>query len=185
MDTHTIEFEAPMMCDMHLHFRWDEADGNTDMFDMVVPVSAEYCSIMLGMPNPRRNILNQPLAVEYKQGILDRCPSDRPLPSIITPLKVTQDMDTSLITNEVEALKLYPDPDPNEQPPVWMTSLQRALWFAERGTATTNSHGGVYNFKSKGMQGVYETCQDKDIPLLVHPEDPTAESELDAEAKFI
>jgi dihydroorotase len=141
--------------DMHVHLR------QADMLRSVLPHTALQCERALIMPNTTPPILTADDLVSYKRSIVDALGTIEgftPLMTFKIVPSTTSDEIRLLKDKGATAGKLYPD------------------------GVTTNSEGGVVDFKS--LYPVYETMQEVGLVLCLHGEMPGVFS-MDRESAFL
>ena len=144
--------------DWHIHLRDSAA------LKLTVADAARYFGRSIVMPNLIPAVTNSQLAAEYRERILANRPEGsnwRPLMTLyLTDNTDPKDLALGFDQGIITACKLYP------------------------AGATTNSDSGVTDLAHLGA--VFNTMQEKGIPLLIHGEVTNAEIDLfDREAVFI
>lgn len=164
--------------DMHIHLR-DEG-----VLRHVTPVSAQYCSHLLPMPNLTPAILTHQDAADYAERITAACRTlGSPVPELLMTTKLTQQTTPEDILaipahSPIAALKLYPEMDPAARLSA-PTGLHLSLW-SQRGGVTTNAHGGVYD--PGLLRDTFKAMSERGLVLCIHaatPGMPTQQQEED------
>lgn len=150
-----MRIEIDQALDMHLHLR-DDA-----MCCLTTPLSAEYFSGAVIMPNLVPPIADAVSMDAYRQRILDaageHARSFTPLMTLFFKNQTRKELEAAKQREYFFALKLYP------------------------AGATTNSDGGVTNFGE--AEKTFRAMEDLGIPLLVHGE--SHGFVMDREAEFL
>lgn len=147
-----LNLQSPL--DMHLHLR------DADMLQTVAPLSAEYFSGALIMPNLLPPITDKDALLAYKNRIVDAI-GDRVFTPYMT-LFFKPDYSREFlesISSELTAIKLYP------------------------AGITTNSEGGLSGFDVDELRPVLTAMSQLDIPLCIHGE--TNGFVMDREKEFV
>lgn len=143
--------------DWHLHFR----DG--EFLNETVPATARCFRRAIVMPNLTPPVVNQDMALAYRQRILNALPEGsefNPLMTLYLTDATTPAIIAEAISAEIPAAKLYP------------------------AGATTNSSAAVDTIES--LYPVFEAMSDAGMLLLVHGEVTDADVDIfDREARFI
>ena len=144
--------------DWHVHLRDNEALPHT------VPGAARYFGRSVIMPNLVPPVLNTQQALDYKQRILNRRPTDsnwQPLMVLyLTDNTQPEEISQAKASGQVFACKYYP------------------------AGATTNSDSGVTQLSN--IYPVLEQMEKEGLPLLLHGEVTSADIDIfDREAVFI
>jgi dihydroorotase len=156
--SHITQLTLTQPDDWHLHLRDNEALKRT------VSDTARYFSRAIVMPNLRPPITTTALAIEYRDRILDACPTGNnfmPLMTLyLTDNTSADEVQRAYDSGIVHAFKLYP------------------------AGATTNSDAGVTDLKL--CKQALTAMQRLQLPLLVHGEVTSPEIDIfDREKVFI
>ncbi len=148
------EFIINSPLDMHLHLRDD------DMLKLVAPLTSNYFSGALIMPNLLPPITTKEALFKYKQKINEACEGDdfKPHLTIFFQVDYTYEF-LKNIQDEIIAVKLYP--------------------FG----VTTNSETGVSSMDVEVLRPTLESMSKLGIPLCVHGE--TKGFVMDREKEFL
>ncbi|KKN57617.1 hypothetical protein LCGC14_0560610, partial [marine sediment metagenome] len=156
--SHTTQLTLTQPDDWHLHLRDNAALKRT------VPDTARYFNRAVIMPNLRPPVTTTVLAIEYRDRILDACPTDNnfmPLMTLyLTDNTSEEEVQRAYDSGIVHGFKLYP------------------------AGATTNSDAGVTDLNL--CAAALTAMQRLQIPLLVHGEVTSPEIDIfDREKVFI
>jgi len=147
-----ITLDSPL--DMHLHLR----DG--DMLKLVAPMTAQYFSWAVVMPNLIPSIKTKEDIITYKTRISDASNREDFLPYMT--VFFSKELNYEILRelkNEIIAVKMYPD------------------------GVTTNASGWVGSIDLSEIGHIFEAIQELGIPLSIHGE--TNDFVLDREKNFL
>ncbi|MEE9451195.1 MAG: dihydroorotase [Gammaproteobacteria bacterium] len=145
----------PYADDCHLHLREGHA------LDRTVADATTYCARAIVMPNLITPVTTVKQALHYRQAILTACPKEVRWQPLMT-LYLTDDLPVDTIAQagqceHIFAAKLYP------------------------AASTTHSQAGVTSIKA--LYPIFSAMQDIDLPLLIHGEVTTLETDIFAREK--
>ncbi len=140
--------------DMHLHLR------DTQMLNLVAPLSAKYFSGAIIMPNLIPPVTDKDMLIAYRERIKKAIGDEIFKPYMTLFFKSDYDYKfLESIKDELSAIKLYP------------------------AGITTNSEGGVEGFDIEKLKPTLEAMSELNIPLCIHGE--SNGFVMDREAEFI